>query len=84
MTASGLKSDMQKAGFTKVATNLALSDLLQRGYIERKQGLDANGEPYSLYLTDDGIRRLSRNRDQLVLTRATRAESSIADENIPF
>jgi hypothetical protein len=86
LPARSLHKDMGKAGFTKVAANLALTELLEKELIERTD-YEGNEGRYSFYsLTKKGLGWLSANRDQLVMTdrREPEISSPISDEDIPF
>jgi hypothetical protein len=77
---AGLQSNMDRAGFTKVAANLALTELLDKEFIER--------HPHTGYfsLTKKGLSWLTKNQDQLVIKEPQEAGVSgpITDEDIPF
>ncbi|VVP34238.1 hypothetical protein [Pseudomonas fluorescens] len=44
-----LKKDMEKAGFTNLATSMALHTLLKRGLISVDTGVDYDGDEYHIY-----------------------------------
>jgi len=82
-----LQSDMDKAGFTKAATNLALVELLEKGLIEEAMEIDVQGDSYAVFkLTKGGTDWLRQNKEQLVLRRGQKEPnpSPITDEDIPF
>jgi hypothetical protein len=82
-----LQRDMGRAGFTKAAANLAIVELMERGFIEKAEAFDPNGDPYPvLSLGRSGLEWLRQNKDQLVLRRDEPATPSdvITEEDIPF
>lgn len=70
VSAYTIRQDMSKAGFTRVAVTLALSELSRKGLIEPGQEHDREGDPYAVYrLLDAGMNWLKTNRELLVLHR---------------
>lgn len=66
--ANAIHTDMERAGFTKIAANIAMTKLLKNGYIKLDSRQDEYGNithPYSL--TDKGQIWLLENEDKLVL-----------------
>ena len=61
--------EMERAGYTEVATALALRALLRREFIEREQGWDGSHEYWGYTATDAGLDWLDQNREQLKLRR---------------
>lgn len=72
-----IKRDMEKSGFTKVASTLALSSLLKKGlvYQDTFHGQEVD-EVYTGYvLTDEGWRWVLDNKDQFVLRKPRKDEN---------
>src|ERR1700722_3325333 len=88
LSAHLLQRDMGKAGFTKAAANLALTELLEREFVEQSQAFDPNGDPYPVFkLRREGLDWLRQNKSELVLRRGPAPATSggpITDEDIPF
>ena len=88
LSAQMLQKDMGKAGFTKAAANLALSELLERDFIEQGEVVDRDYGPYTVFkLKRDGLAWLRQNKNQLVLKRAPAPPTlggPITEEDIPF
>jgi hypothetical protein len=83
-----LQRDMEKAGFTKAATNLALVELLERGFLEQSEVQDRDYGPFLVFkLKKAGLDWLRQNKDQLVLKRASAPATlggPVTDDDIPF
>jgi len=73
-SAYGLKQDMGKAGFTEIATVLAVNSLRSKNLITATQVQPFNGEPYTGYcLLEDGTKWLFANLSRLSLKRTQKA-----------
>ena len=71
-----IRQDMEKAGFTKIATTLGLSRLMGKQMLETSEGRDIDGNVYVSYrVTDKGMHWLFQNQDKLKLKRDS-AEST--------
>lgn len=84
----GIKEDMNRAGFTKIAVTLALTSLLRKGMIEDTMDSDINGNEFFLYnISSKGMEWLLQNQDKLVLkvqkSKAAQILEKI-DDDIPF
>jgi hypothetical protein len=67
IAADGLQVDMLKAGFTKVATNLAIAELSHKGLIESKRYENQLDDSYTNFsVSPTGLVWLRNNRSQLV------------------
>ena len=63
-----IRQDMEKAGFTKIATTLGLSRLIEKQMLEPIEEHDFDGGAYMAYhVTDKGIKWLFQNQDKLKL-----------------
>lgn len=63
-----IRQDMEKAGFTKIATTLGLSRLMGKQMLEGSEDHDFDGSIYTSYrVTDKGMRWLFQNQDKLKL-----------------
>lgn len=83
-----IRQDMEKAGYTRVATTLGLGSLLGKRMAtsERKRD-ERDGEEYTAYqITPGGFDWLVKNQDRLVLRRwdGKTIESPLTDDDIPF
>lgn len=67
ISASSLKSDMIKSGFTEIATMLAVRLLKGKGFILEIEEHDISGPFAAFEATDDGIQWLIDNKDKLVI-----------------
>ncbi len=84
-----IRQDMEKSGFTKIATTLALTSLLCKRFIRDIEAEDYNGETYTAYvLEDQGMEWLLANQERFVLRirpQAPKATEGGGDEDsIPF
>jgi hypothetical protein len=70
ISAYRVREDMEKAGFTKLATTLGLKALLNKGMLDTTQYQDIDGEPFTAYrVIDKGMSWLFANQDKLTLKR---------------
>lgn len=80
-----VRGDMEKAGFTSIATTLALTTLLRNGLVSTSEEGDYNNEPYTAYsVTDTGMDWLLRNKERLILRESERKPLPISEDDIPF
>lgn len=81
-----LQNNMEKAGFTKAAANLAITELMDTGLIGEWQAEDPDYGPYKVFrLRKEGLDWIRQNKDQLVLHgEPKRATGQITDNDIPF
>lgn len=78
-----MTQDMEKGGYTKPATALALTGLKRKGLVEARTAYDGNGDPYdNWFVTELGEEWLLNNQDTLNLGLPVSPE--ISDEDIPF
>lgn len=83
--ANFVRSDMEKAGFTGLATTLALTTLLRNDFVGTSEEPDYNGEPYTVYsVTKPGMDWLLKNQKKLVLRESERKTLAVSEEDIPF
>ena len=82
------RADMGKAGFTKIAANLARKKLTDRGFLEDGQDEDYDGELYTfLRVTVDGMDWLVANQEELTLRIPDRRRTQRVvepDDDLPF
>ena len=79
-----IRSAMESAGFTKIATTLGLKTLLDTGMLEMFVDRDYNGEEFKAYkVTAKGMTWLHENRGRLTL-KSEGHPSPIDDKDIPF
>lgn len=63
-----MRRDMEKLGFTKIATTLAIAQLLKKGYAEHYRAPDEDGTSYTaLILTPRGLNWITHHQDLFVL-----------------
>ncbi len=89
ISAWGLAQDMEKGGYTRTASNLAIAGLQRKGLVTFKEDHDRDGDPVKLWsVSDDGEEWLLKNQDVLNLRSGKNqpqpAGAEIANEDIPF
>lgn len=81
-TSYQIKRDMERSGFTKVATTLAIKSLVKKELISYEKRTDEVGDLYTAYnFTDRGWTWILENQDRFLLTRPSEKP---ADDDIPF
>lgn len=84
VSAYSVRSDMERAGYTRIAVTLALTTLLRKGMIDSSLWEDVNGERYTVYsLTEKGMSWLLDNQDMFVLKREQPSANEVEDD-LPF
>jgi hypothetical protein len=88
ITASSLKEEMRRAGYTDVGTRLALSRLIRFGYVaSRWESGDFDSRWVVYAITETGEAWLTENQAKLELrvrSRAAPKDIEIKDDDIPF
>jgi len=93
VTAQTIRQNMENAGYTHLATSLALTHLARHGFIEAIEDHGDYGEPYYSYiLLPDGENWLLENQDTLELRLSEKPsrqqrmtlDQGIRDEDVPF
>jgi hypothetical protein len=86
----GLRADMEKAGYNKLATSMALRELNQKNMLELYNAQSSyNYEEYSACrLTDDGVKWLLKNKGKFEF-KISRAQKTLDieedfDDDLPF
>lgn len=80
-----IRKDMERAGFTRVATFIALTLLLEKRLIASFEEEDFNGNSYVTYrITNEGTGWLMDNQQRLVLWEDPEKTSAPTDDDIPF
>ena len=82
-----IRQDMEKAGYTRVATTLGLGSLLGKEMATSERRRDErDGEEYTVYqITPRGFAWLVKNQQRLVLRRSEGpVDSPLSDDDIPF
>lgn len=81
-----IRQDMEKTGFTKIATTLALASLLKQGLIDSREVQDYNSDQYTAYvLESSGMDWLLKNQDRLVLRQKAKEQPAVQDDDsLPF
>jgi DNA-binding PadR family transcriptional regulator len=85
-----IRQDMERAGFARVATFIALTSLSRKGLVTAEEDSDQNGNTFMIYrLTLAGVDWLMKNQDKLVLREEPRTAwpnpfSGSADDDIQF
>ena len=76
-----LMKDMEKGGYTKPATTLALTVLRRKGLVESREVFDSNDNRFdSWFVTESGEEWLLNNQDKLHLVLGP----EISEDDIPF
>ena len=81
-----IRQDMEKSGFTRIATTLALTSLLRKRLVEASELQDYQSDPYMAYrLEASGMDWLLKNQDHLVLRQRAKEEPPVREaEDVPF
>lgn len=81
-----IRQDMEKSGFTKIATTLALASLLRKGLIDSTEIQEFNSDMYTAYvLNGSGMDWLLKNQERLVLRQKNKEDASVKEApGIPF
>jgi len=84
-----LTNDMEKGGYTKPATALALTGLKRKNLVEAREISDRNGDTYNAwFVTESGEEWLVENQHTLNLglppAQGDAHGPEISDEDIPF
>lgn len=82
----GLKHEMNKSGYTDIATSVGIRALVKNGMIETFKATDDynNGQEYfACRLTEKGESWILSNQDQLQF-RKTKSNQSTEDDGLPF
>jgi len=84
-----IRQDMERSGFTNLATTIALRALADRGFISQVKLENEDGWSYAGYkFTTDGWNWILANKNQFVLKKpqrqSARPSSSFTDDDIPF
>jgi len=80
-----IKIDMDRAGFTTVATNIALRLLSKRGLIKSIGVSGFNSDPYTGYqLTDSGWDWILENKNKFALSKPKKDTHNSVDDDLPF
>jgi len=80
-----IKEDMSKAGFTDIATSLALMALRKKNFIKSAIETEYNGsEYYAYFMEQPGIDWLLRNQEKLVLQKEINQVEPDEDDSLPF
>lgn len=83
----GLKNEMNKAGYTDIATSVGIRTLSKNGMIETFKEVDNwnNGQEYiACRLTDKGENWILSNQDQLQFRQTKNTQIKIEDDELPF
>lgn len=77
-----IAQDMEKAGYTSLASTLGLSSLLQKNMVKNELISDWDGDEYTAYqIMPNGFKWLLNNQDRLILRNPN---GSATEEAIPF
>lgn len=80
-----IRQDMERSGFTNLATTIALRSLSDRGFITQVKLENEEGWSYAGYkFTMDGWDWILNNRSEFVLKKPQRPRASFVDDDIPF
>jgi len=84
---SGLKNEMNKSGYTDIATSVGVKTLVQLGMIETLKKIDEyyNSEYFACRLTEKGVGWIMSNQDQFQFRRPEQQKKKISlDDDLPF
>ncbi len=89
VSTNAIKLDMEKAGYTRLATQLALTRLARMQLVESSEDSDINGNTFVLYrMLEVGEDWLLANQEKLELRIASKLsrqqKSALEDNDIPF
>jgi hypothetical protein len=95
VSAYSVRQDMEKAGFTKLATTLGWKALLDKGMLSTSEDNDGYGDTFTVYkVTDKGMAWLFANQDKLTLKeepatppkqlKSKRGQPPPPEDDIPF
>ena len=82
-----IRQDMEKSGYTRIATTLSLTSLLRKGLIGSEEVQEFNSDPFTGYhLKHAGMDWLLANQDRLVLRhKESHPTKTVVDkDDIPF
>ncbi len=81
-----VRQDMEKSGYTRIATTLGVASLLNKGMLTSERRRDRDGEDYIVYqVTSRGFTWLLQNQERLVLRRSEGSTSTpLTGDDIPF
>ena len=81
-----IQQDMERIGFTRIATFLALSALLEKRFLASAEDTDFNGNLFMVYrITQQGTEWLQKNQERLVLrAEPAKPTEQSPDDDIPF
>lgn len=81
-----IRQDMERSGFTRIATFLALTGLLAKQLVDNREEEDFNGNAYVEYqITQEGTNWLLNNQQRLALWHEPAENTgSDPDDDIPF
>ena len=79
-----LTQDMQKSGYIKVATSLAVTGLKQKNYIHVQEVRGYDGPEDNFFVTAEGEQWLILNQHKLNLLLTAQPAPEITDDDIPF
>ncbi|EMS32177.1 hypothetical protein C943_01439 [Mariniradius saccharolyticus AK6] len=83
----GLRNEMNKAGYTDIATSVGIRTLSKNGMIETFKEIEHwnNGQEYiACRLTQKGEDWILSNQDQLQFRRTNNTQTKIEDDELPF
>lgn len=84
ISAFTIKSDMEASGFTKVATTIALKELLQKGLISQTELTDNFNIMIAYEFTSEGWKWILNNKDKFALQKPPTKSPPDRDDDIPF
>ncbi|QLQ28942.1 hypothetical protein H4W19_05830 [Pseudoxanthomonas mexicana] len=82
---SSIRFDMERSGFTNLATTIALRSLVERGLVEEHTIRDEEGYSYPGFkFTGAGWSWVLENKDEFVLKKGASSRRSVAESDVPF
>ena len=80
-----LKEEMNKSGYTDIATSVGVRTLTKNEMIGTFKDTDYNNNEYiACKLTEKGVNWILSNQDQLQFRKQSQSQEKIVDELLPF
>ncbi|MCK4303966.1 MAG: hypothetical protein KAY24_06985 [Candidatus Eisenbacteria sp.] len=84
-----IREDMEKSGFTRIATTLALTGLLRQKLVRSIEAESFNHDPYTAYVLEERAMEWLLDHQELFAMRCTpqpseRATGDVDDDDLPF
>jgi hypothetical protein len=84
ITIYDLRKEMAQAGYTSIATNVAVRALLRRGYISIRNEADYDQNYHSVFIQNSGWEWVEKNIGHFTLRELPATKDTTLDDDIPF